>query len=360
MVTGFIGVLAAVNAQAVEINGFTQVSFFRCTNGKCAAALGEDSGRNGNFAIGNVDLYIAQAFDQVDVLLELNFEDGTVFDLERLRLGYTFSDAARLYAGRVHTPLGFWNNLYHHGDQLAPTIERPEFLKFEDDGGIIPVHTVGVAAAGRLGTDLLVTEYQLMLGNGPKVTSEDGTVGLLDPNNITDNNRQKSVAGYLSLAPRAVPGLKFGLSGHLARVQGDDALTPTLPPGLSAVDLDQRILNGSVMYEADKILFLGEYYAIQDKDLREGGVGSNTNSAYYALLSYALTPRWVPYAMYEAMALKEADPYVIALGARDLTELAGGVRFNISWRSSVKAEVRSVNRDDNRWAEYAVQWALGF
>ena len=131
------------NSDAFELNGFTDVSFTRSDQG-----AGEDP--NGDFAVGTLDLYLAQTLEDTEVMVELVIEKGEVMDLERLSIGYTFSDALRVRAGRFHTPLGFWNTSYHHGVQLQPTIERPEFLKFEDDNGIIPAHMVGAYISGRV------------------------------------------------------------------------------------------------------------------------------------------------------------------------------------------------------------------
>ncbi|MEK6583689.1 MAG: hypothetical protein AABY66_02430, partial [Nitrospirota bacterium] len=114
---------------AFELNGFTDVSFTKSTEGDNRV---DKKYRNGDFAFGTLDLYLAQTVDDIDILVELIVEKGDVLDLERLTIGYTFSDEVKLRVGRFHTPIGFWNNAYHHGVQLQPTIERPDFLKFED------------------------------------------------------------------------------------------------------------------------------------------------------------------------------------------------------------------------------------
>src|SRR3989337_73453 len=172
------------SGHAFELNGFADVSFTKSTDGA-------DEFRNGDFAFGTLDLYLAQTVDDIDVLVELVVEEGDVLDLERLTLGYTFSDAAKLRVGRFHTPIGFWNNAYHHGVQLQPTIERPDFLKFEDDGGIIPTHVVGASLSGRVNTGVGAVDYSAMIGNGPMIETVEG---VLSPNNISDNNVGKAVA----------------------------------------------------------------------------------------------------------------------------------------------------------------------
>ena len=220
--------IAGISASyAFELNGFADVSFIKSTEGNNRAE-DDDEYRNGDIAFGTLDLYLAQTLDDIDILVELIVEKGNVLDLERLTLGYTFSDAVKLRAGRFHTPLGFWNNAYHHGVQLQPTIERPDFLKFEDDGGVLPTHVVGASLGGRVHTGIGAIEYTAMIGNGPQIVDENEDTYLkkgedvLSPNNISDNNIGKAVAFNAAISPSFVSGLKLGVSGHIAEVRTFD------------------------------------------------------------------------------------------------------------------------------------------
>ena len=338
--------LSGQSGHAFELNGFADVSFTKSTDGA-------DEFRNGDFAFGTLDLYFAQTLDDIDILLELGVEEGDEMDVERVTIGYTFSDALKVRAGRFHTPLGFWNNAYHHGVQLQPTIERPDFLKFEDDGGILPVHVVGAYASGRVDTPVGVLEYGAMLGNGPKITREGG-VDVLSPNNISDNNNGKAIAFNVALSPTVVSGLKLGVSGHTAEIKGDSTVSPTI------IEIDQTILGAAVIYSVANVEITGEYFSIQDKDAIADK--DYNNGAYYGLITYAYKEKWIPYLMYENMSIKDADPYFMSLGTVDTTELTTGLRYNINYRSCLKGEYRRIidGGDDLDWNEYAVQWALAF
>ena len=79
-----------------------------------AWSRGADPVRLRGFNIGTLDIYLTPQFgDRVKSLVELAFEyeedGGGEVDLERLQLGYSFSDALTLWAGRFHTPFGLWN-----------------------------------------------------------------------------------------------------------------------------------------------------------------------------------------------------------------------------------------------------------
>jgi len=329
---------------AFELNGFADVSFTKSTKGA-------DEFRKGDFAFGTLDLYLAQTLDDIDILLELGVEEGDEMDVERVTIGYTFSDALKVRAGRFHTPLGFWNTSYHHGVQLQPTIERPDFLKFEDDGGILPVHVIGAYVSGRADTAIGAIEYGAMLGNGPRITSKDGT-NVLHPNNISDNNNGKAIAFNADLFPAAISGLKVGVSGHAAEIKGDSTVPMT-------IEIDQTIFGAAVIYSVANVEITGEYFSIQDKDAIADK--DYNNGAYYGLITYAYKEKWIPYLMYENMSIKEADPYFISLGSVDTEELTIGLRYTINYRSSLKGEYRRIiDEGDEDWNEYALQWALAF
>lgn len=336
--------LTGQSGHAFELNGFTDVSFNKSTKDRVGEA------RNGNFAFGTLDLYLAQTMDDIDILVELVVEEGDILDLERVSLGYTFSDALKVRVGRFHTPLGFWNTAYHHGVQLQPTIERPEFLKFEDEGGILPVHVVGAYASGRTDTPVGVLEYGAMLGNGPKITNE-GAGNVLNPNNISDNNSGKAISFNAALSPAVVGGLKVGVSGHIAEIRSDSTV-------VTPVEIDQTILGAAVTYAIANVDIAGEYFSIKNKDA--GTDKEYTNSAYYGLITYTYKEKWIPYLMYENKAIKEADPYFISLGSLDTEETTVGLRYNINYRSSLKGEYRNITDGSVDWNEYSAQWGLAF
>lgn len=183
------------DARGFEIKGFSDINYIKST-------LDGDENENGTFAIGPIDLYTSELItDNIEVLMEVAFEHEIV-DVERLQIGYILNDAFKLRAGRVHNILGYWNVNYHHGTLMQTTIERPFFIKFEDDGGLIPVHLVGIWTSGRYATGPVYLGYDLMFGNGSKIVNIGGTdITELNPNNGADDNRNKAVSYRLQLSP---------------------------------------------------------------------------------------------------------------------------------------------------------------
>src|SRR3990172_11959559 len=111
--------LAPRSSPAFELHGFADVSYHQDIHDDASPQE-----NNGAFTISPVDFYIAESLGpRLDVLTEIAFESGIV-DLERLQIGYLFSDALKVYVGRFHSPLGYWNTAYHHGAFLHTTIQR--------------------------------------------------------------------------------------------------------------------------------------------------------------------------------------------------------------------------------------------
>jgi hypothetical protein len=65
-------------------------------------------------------------------------------DLERLQFGWEPSEHSVLWLGRFHQASSVWNHEHHHGQYLQTSVTRPAAEEWEDEGGIIPQHFLGV------------------------------------------------------------------------------------------------------------------------------------------------------------------------------------------------------------------------
>ena len=130
------------------IRGFADVNYVAFSD------RGELAGRENSFALNELDLLLtSQLSNELSVLSEVVFhfgvtDDLSFFEIERFYLKYSPSDLFNIKFGRIHTPIGYWNQAFHHGAWFQTTVTRPEIFKFEDDRGILPVHSVGVELLG--------------------------------------------------------------------------------------------------------------------------------------------------------------------------------------------------------------------
>ncbi len=341
-------------AMALELHGFADVSYQHDLNDD---ATPEEN--NGAFAVGPIDFYIAESLGpRVDMLAEFAFESGIV-DVERLQIGYLFSDLLKIYAGRFHTSLGYWNTAYHHGAFLYATINRPFFLEWEDDGGILPVHTIGLMLTGRQFLAPGELSYHFILGNGSSITDEDGA-NVLDPNTEADPNKNKAVGVHAMWAPNALAGWATGLSVFHSEVVNKTPLVVPPAPALT-LDVTQTIVGADISHAEGLWEILAEYFLVRDKD--KIGANTATSHFYYVQVGREIGGRIMPYVRHEQGSLDEAanDPYMLALGAADHRIETVGVRTRLGDYSVLKVEGRFINDDGlDSHQEYGAQWAFAF
>lgn len=295
-------------------------------------------------------------------LFELNFEvgsDGTVgVDLERAQIGYQFSDSATIWLGRFHTPYGFYNTAFHHGQWIAIGLRRPRFIEFEDHGGIMPAHTVGLWLTGseRLG-DMKLT-YDAYLGNSQRIFN-----GILDMNNAGVPRGSAIFGGNLGLLPGGVlDGLKVGVDAFQTRIEDQDA-TPAGFPQVSGPYFTQVKSYGAyAVYDTDRWEDIAELHFFDDTDLT-GHTGSHRSDAGFIQIGYR-AGRLTPYGRYERGSFQQSDPFFAAqMNGNSYDREALGVRFDIDLSSALKMEFAKTSFTDrvmNTYGEALVQYAIRF
>ncbi|HEX7840659.1 MAG TPA: hypothetical protein VF469_24445 [Kofleriaceae bacterium] len=160
----------------------------------------------------------------------MSFDNGeTVVDVERAFLEYR-TGHWMFAAGRTHAEFGYWNNAFHHGRWLQLTINRPHVLRFEDEGGMLQVHQVGVTAVygpERGGQGL---EVGLGVGNGHGAS-------IVDVQTLGDNNLAKSVLLRIGEAGLDHGALRFGVNLGFDKIAAEPVTVRPLLPGTPIYEL---------------------------------------------------------------------------------------------------------------------------
>src|SRR5262249_36744637 len=167
------------------------------------------------FQSGEFDLFLSSRLSQnISFLSEIVFgSDATNnfgIDVERAQITYKVNPYFALSGGRMHTSIGYYNTAYHHGAWFQTATGRPFMYYFEDSGGILPVHIVGISATGLVPhTGKWNLHWVAEAGNG------DSSVSLSDPsvnpvqNFLSDkNHKAANVAAYVK--PDWLTGLQIG------------------------------------------------------------------------------------------------------------------------------------------------------
>ncbi len=304
--------------------------------------------------IGALDMYLnPQIGDHTRALFELAFEvdeAGQVEpDLERAQIGYQFSDAATVWIGRFHTPFGYYNTAFHHGQEIATSLRRPRMVAFEDQGGILPNHTVGAWLNGAVRLDDGRVTYDAFIGNGQRII--DGTIdprsgGLDFGGAIFGGN-----LGYVFGEP--LSGLKVGISGFRSRVTDD-----TVPGRITQVDN----LGVYFDYDTDRFEHIGELYRFNNRDWSAGGPGHSSTAGFLQLAMR--WPLFTPYVRYERAALDQTDNYfALQDNGSSYYRFALGLRFDVDSRSALKLEfahTKNTDRIVDSWNDALLDYAIRF
>lgn len=310
------------NDLGLPLHGFADVGFAYSSN--------DPNARQGGFTLGTLDVYLTPQFgDRVKSIIELAFEYSDqgelATDLERMQFGYTFSDAATVWAGRFHTPYGNWNTALHHGPQIQTSVIRPRFIDFEDKGGILPAHGVGLLVSGNLRGGDGKWQYDAYLANGNSIKNR-----VLNFNAVKDDNANKLIGGKLQYEfSGSLDGLTLGV--HALSQQVDDSAL--------AASTKSKVYGAFAVLDRGNWEGIGEYYSFRNEDL-SGITGSHSSWAGFAQVGYTFGGVWTPYARLERAVLDQADNYFLGQDSgRSYQRQALGLRYNLNAQSALKFEL---------------------
>lgn len=300
-----------------------------------------------NFALGDLDLFItSRVGDKISFLGETLFEfpsgGGSAVDVERVLLKYEWADWVNLSIGRGHTALSYWNQYYHHGKWLYTTTDRPVTQRWEDEGGILPAHFVGIEASGFVDVAGGTLSYISNLGNGRGTTTDDIQI-------VADKNDSKMGSIYLTYEPSAIEGL--GVGGSF--------LHDTIPAALGTAgrgnQIDEDIYGAHLTYALAPYEFIAETNIVDhynhDTNL------SNVTTGGYVQIAYTVN-KYKPYFRYDWLWLDDADPFFS--GVQDEVGYTTGLRYELSTYNALKLEYRYVNKDDEYKNEFTLQSSFAF
>ena len=275
------------------------------------------------------------------------------FDIERLQIGWEFSENVLGWAGRFHQPSSTWNTAHHHGPFLQTAITRPNIEHWEDDGGLIPQHIAGalIESRGTLGSNggLAVS---FGAGAAPVIR-----LGQLEPIQISRSN---------------VGGHRASFSGRIAyepEYLGEDSV------GVVVARHDVNVLDPAVAasFGSDdvKLNVVGIYFKLVRSDWRVQApyyyVDTHFDSAPaprhehfgagYLQVEHPVAARLTPYGRIEASSNAAHSVYV-AFQSREfeVRRSAAGLRWDFNRRQALTLEAAHATTLLTRYNEARLQW----
>lgn len=333
-----------VSIPKLAIHGFGHVQYDYAQSDYDDATKGDTN----HFTNGGVDLSLTSRLaEKISFLNETVFEFGTngtnILDVERVLLKYEMDDRFNVTMGRGHTAIGYWNQHFHHGTWLQTTTGRPIIYRFEDDGGILPAHFVGLEFSGLLETGGGKLSYISHIANGRGTITDEVQL-------IEDDNDSKMGSISLTYEPESFEGLGVG-ANFLYDIIPDKAGTAD-----RAAEIDEIIYGAHAFYLRNPYELIMETVVVDhynhDTTLRDLTVGG------YGQIAYAVQ-KYKPYFRYDWLRIADRDPF-FAGAVVDETSYALGLRYELSTYNALKFEYRHADKDNEQKNEFTAQSSFAF
>jgi len=263
-------------------------------------------GDNTAFTLGQLDLFVtSDVSEKFKFLSEIVFEGGPdniygitrgenntfSVDVERYLIQYSHNDYFNIEAGRWHTAIGYYNTAYHHSTWFQTTTDRPFLFDFEDRGGILPIHTVGVSASGLIPSGGFGLHYVAEVGNGRASRSPLNEEPV---QNVVDDQNHKAFNLALFARPEAIRGLQVGFSAYR------DMLAP-----VNSAKIGETILAAHAVFIRPQFEWLNEALVV-----RHSVVGTSqvfNTPGFYSQVSKQFGS-YRPYFRYQYVNASNAEP----------------------------------------------------
>ena len=278
-----------------------------------------------SFTLGQFDLFVTASLnDRVSVLAEIVMEASgantrVVTDLERLQLTFRFNDYLQLSTGRYHTGIGYYNAAFHHGSYFEIPIGRPRVFAFEDEGGVLPVHEVGISVRGAVPNTGSALHYLAEIGNGRTWITDEDAEG-------RDRNRSKSTNVGLSLRPEQWRGVEIGASFYRDTILASPSS-----------DVAHRIGAAYVAYRSTSAEVMAEWLTLSHTIENTPTV---RNHGGYAQASRSWG-RVRPYYRFDRLAIGPSTPFIGDRGSYQANII--GLRFDPAMWIGLKAQYERTN-----------------
>ena len=337
----------------LRIRGFGDVSLIG-GNQQANPAVNQRA-QTTSFALGQLDLFTTSDIsDKFKFISEIVFEAGPdkiygvttspentfSVDVERYIVQYSYNDYLNISAGRWHTDIGFYNTAYHHSTWLQTTTGRPLLFQFEDRGGILPIHTVGITATGLIPSGPLGLHYIVEAGNG----RESRTPLISEPvQNVIDDTNHKAFNLGVFARPEKVRGLQTGFSFY------HDVLNP-----LNSNRIGETIMALHAVVVRTNYEWLNEVMVIRHSIYNEPKV-YNTPGFYTQISRQFGSFR--PYFRYQYINAAKTEPVFPDVGLNEGP--SAGIRFDASEFVALKLQYDyTVQRQQPNYSTVTLQ--IGF
>jgi hypothetical protein len=288
------------------------------------------------FQFGEFDLFMSSRLSNTisflsEVVLGSDASNFWGLDVERAQLSYKPSDYFQISGGRMHTAIGFYNTTYHHGTWFQTASGRPYMYFYEDSGGILPVHIVGIEAQGLIPhTGKWNAHWIAEVGNGESSLFIGQPIVAQPVQNFLADKDHKAynIAGYIK--PDWLSGLQVGANYY------NDVRVPDGVPHVNNV-----IAGAYVVYITPTWEFLNELQVQRDHSF-------GSPITYSSPLGYTQVSRkfgkYRPYFRWQEVNVPVNDPLYGTVGRFEGPSF--GLRMDFTGYAALKVQYNRIYTRD--------------
>jgi hypothetical protein len=297
-----------------------------------------------------VDFFATYTAGHLNALAEYVL-DRHEADLERGQVGW-FLENERIWIGRFHNPVGYWNTAFHHGGYMQTTVSRPGVVSFEDDGGIVPTHATGLFVQGRQALSNSKLSYDFGAGWGPGYSGKSGSLEAVDILRPTRGSHDFMTALRVAWQPEETENSEYGAFADYARIPTD---LPAMP------DVRQSLLGFFANWEKGRWRLLSELYLIRNRMRRPPGASTDNLVAGYLQAEFSIDERWTPYGRFESTTSGRGHEYLALFPGYVRQREMAGIAYRMPWgHQLLKLELGKTHTVADQFFEATLQWSAQF
>lgn len=253
-----------------------------------------------SFNVGDFDLFtntrISEHWSVLgEVLVTSDFSNEFSVEMDRLLFSYKPSEYFNFGFGKFNTALGYYPAAFNRARYFQTATSRPIMYGDEDNGGILPVHSIGLTSTGKIPSGVLGLHWIAELLNGRASAHPDVPV-----QNFVDEGNGKAVNFALYAKPLGWRGFQTGFSVY------HDTLHPE---GLPTIG--ENVYTAHAVYVGAKLEFLNEASIV--RHTLKGTSEVYRSLTGYSQLSYAFG-KLRPFVRYDYQNVPSSEPLFVNIG----------------------------------------------
>jgi len=336
--------------------------FFICTNSEASNKLGEilllpelsykyviDESNDNDIKI---DTFYLKRWNRFDILLE-GVVSTKEAEIERIQFGSQINNDVKLWLGRYHNPLGYWNTTFHHGAYFQNSISRPAISNFEDDGGILPMHILGLLLDGSFEFSEKKINYQLGFGLGSE-REEDGKAESSNIYAPSPEKHDKVITLNLSYYPVSYENSAFGIFVSKSVAAKHQQL----------FQVSQTISGFYFNQELQDLRLLGAWYLVYNSIESSNSTISQKSKALqnaYIQFEINLHRKLIAYSRIEKTANESNQSIFDNIFTDFITDRESiGLRFELPFKQAMALEISETHTRANDITSLTINWSAAW